>query len=155
MCIIVYKNKKAKMPTNKILTECFNTNSDGAGFALQRNGDNKILIRKGFMKLKSLKKALKEANIKSNDKLIVHFRIGTSGGIKQGLTHPFPATQDVAKLTALRVRTTGITVAHNGVIFTPEDKNLSDTALFVKEIVANKYIMDNIFKKQNNKKANK
>ena len=58
MCIIVSKEKGVKLPTKKILENCFNRNSDGAGFMYVKN--NQVMIDKGYMTFEDFYKRLKE-----------------------------------------------------------------------------------------------
>jgi glutamine phosphoribosylpyrophosphate amidotransferase len=76
MCIIVYKPKGIEMPDKDTLKECWNCNSDGAGFAV--SDGEKITVHKGYMKFKKLYRALHLIDLKDYD-TIIHFRIGTSG----------------------------------------------------------------------------
>ena len=50
MCIAIAKPIGVEIPNDDILTNCFNNNPDGAGFAFNHN--NEVVIRKGYMKLK-------------------------------------------------------------------------------------------------------
>ena len=130
MCIIVYKPKDNKFPTNETLKTCFENNPDGAGFMYPaRDG---VHIRKGFMTYKDFKKAVKPFKDK-NIPMIFHFRISTHAGITPEMTQPFPLTSKTKKLKALE-STARVGVAHNGIIsLTSDAKSISDTALFIKK----------------------
>ncbi len=106
------------MPDIHDIKACFNANKDGAGYMLPIN--NKVVIRKGFMNVKSFIKDL--VNVaKDNDldmtkiPLIMHFRISTQGGVNQALTHPFPLCDNYANMRKLD-NECDIGVAHNGII---------------------------------------
>ena len=47
MCIIVAKDRAGRLPTQDELKNCFNRNSDGAGFMYVKN--DKVIIDKGYM----------------------------------------------------------------------------------------------------------
>ena len=132
MCIIVIKPSGIKMPETKTLENCWYNNSDGAGFMFPKNGQ--VEIRKGFMKLKSFKRALKqlekEIDVVSTP-IVFHFRIGTSGGNIPENTHPFPVSEHLPLLQKIRCRAP-LAVAHNGVIdIKPSRKDISDTMEYV------------------------
>ena len=40
MCIIIAKNKENRLPTKEELQQCFNRNSDGAGFMYVNKNNN-------------------------------------------------------------------------------------------------------------------
>ena len=84
--------------------------------------------------LKALKKALKtlEKEIDTTaTPIILHFRIGTSGGNTAANTHPFPVSENLAALQKTQL-TTPLAVAHNGVIdIRPRKKDISDTMEYI------------------------
>ena len=147
MCIIIVKNSGVKMPTDEILDNCWSNNNDGAGYMYltsDAKADKKVQIRKGFMKLKHLKKALKREDFDLNDEVIIHFRISTSGVINQACTHPFPLTKKIKQLTALNILTNK-GIAHNGVLG-KGSKKLSDTMLFIRDIISDPWINSNLYR---------
>lgn len=118
MCVIVYKPTGVKMPTIATLKDCFDTNSDGAGYMFPYN--DKVVIRKGFMSFKSFKKDLfhtaKTLNIDmENTPFVFHFRITTQGGVQKQLCHPYPICRDYVEMRKLN-NTCDIALAHNGII---------------------------------------
>lgn len=132
MCIIVIKPAGTTLPSATTLETCWEDNPDGAGIMYARDGA--VHIEKGFMKLKSLKSRLrtleKEIDI-PNTTMILHFRIGTSGGKSPANTHPFPVSKSLDDLTKV-VTTCDMAVAHNGIISIPiRSKNISDTMEYV------------------------
>lgn len=117
MCILIVKPKGVLTPNEETLKTCFENNPDGAGFSYNKNG--KVIIRKGFMTIEDFLKAVKKIPVDST--ALIHCRIGTSGGKTQGLTHPYPLTNDYKSMLktthALEPVEWGkaYAVAHNGV----------------------------------------
>jgi len=132
MCVIAVKPANAAMIDNKTIENMWYNNDDGAGFMYP--GPGGVKIRKGFMSLKSLKKALKalEKEIDTTaTPIILHFRIGTSGGNIAANTHPFPVSENLAALQKTQL-TAPLAVAHNGVIdIRPRKKDISDTMEYI------------------------
>ena len=132
MCVIAVKPANAAMIDNKTIENMWYNNDDGAGFMYP--GPGGVKIRKGFMTLKALKKALKELNKEIDTTatpIILHFRIGTSGGNIAANTHPFPVSENLAALQKTQL-TTPLAVAHNGVIdIRPRKKDISDTMEYI------------------------
>ena len=135
MCVIVYKPRDAKMPDRETLLKCWNRNSDGAGFAVYKDG--KPYFEKGFMVFDDFYDAL--INNKpywENGQCVMHFRIGTQGGNTKFLTHPFPVTEG---LDAMHRQSgfSDVLLFHNGILGATSSKyfkdkypNQSDTSLF-------------------------
>lgn len=143
MCIIVAKSKKAPLPTKQILKNCFENNSDGAGFMYTYNGN--VIIDKGYMSFKQFYKRfqrLKELFNNFEDKsLVMHFRIGTSAGNTPENTHPYPVSTKVDELHSLYT-ITKLGIVHNGIIrdYTiTGDKEMNDTQHFIQDYVAKIY----------------
>ena len=115
MCIIVYKPQNVEFPKEEIIKRCFAKNSDGAGYMFAYKGE--VYIRKGFMNYESFAKDLAEARKVVGDKcaFVLHFRISTQGGVKQGLCHPYPLSKDYDEMRKLDNKCK-IAVAHNGII---------------------------------------
>ncbi len=131
MCIIAAKPAGVNMPSNDILRNMWNVNSDGAGFMYVENGA--VRIEKGFMKYKKFITALEKVGSRLDltaTPVILHFRITTHGGTKPENTHPFPITENVGVLKKLR-STTDVGVAHNGVIHIIPRSGISDTMEYV------------------------
>ena len=132
MCVIAVKPANVAMISNEIIENCWYNNDDGAGFMFPAHGG--VKIRKGFMTLKSLKKALKTLNKEIDTTatpIILHFRIGTSGGNIAANTHPFPVSENIAALQKTQL-TTPLAVAHNGIIdIRPRKKDISDTMEYI------------------------
>lgn len=131
MCVICIKPEGVEEPDKEDFRDMFISNSDGAGFMWVQDG--KVHVRKGFMKFDDFWKGWNKYNITKDTVAIAHFRIGTSGGKTQAMTHPFPITdnEDLLKQTEWDG---DLAMAHNGV-FGGGTKDLSDTALFVRDII--------------------
>ena len=145
MCIIAIKTKESDFPTQEHLKNCFNNNSDGAGFMYVNDGQ--VVIEKGFMTLSSFLTRLAELRVEHDDfkghNFVMHFRIGTQGKNDEHTCHPFPIS---SKDTLLRKThlVTDIGMVHNGIISeysyyhkdaTHPEYLLSDTQLFIKKCV--------------------
>lgn len=132
MCVIAVKPADVAMIDDKTIDNMWYNNDDGAGFMFPAHGG--VKIRKGFMTLTALKKALKalEKEIDTTaTPIILHFRIGTSGGNIAANTHPFPVSENLAALQKTQL-TTPLAVAHNGVIdIRPRKKDISDTMEYI------------------------
>ena len=150
MCVIVAKKQGYDLPSEEILRNCFNHNDDGCGYMYQHK--EKVIIKKGFMNFKEFYKSIvkdyEEKHLKEQN-LVMHFRIGTSGNMDEGATHPFPISSKNKDLTATKIYT-DIGMVHNGVIYeySHKDSKLSDTQHFIKEFVKplydlNKHFLDN------------
>jgi len=119
MCIIIAKPQHKQL-TEETLKNCFDNNSDGAGFAYAK--DSKLYIKKGFF---TLEEFLEAYNDYQELPCLLHFRIATHGNIDKERCHPFRLDDELC-------------VAHNGVLraFTPNKKSPdSDTLVFLDAIV--------------------
>ena len=144
MCVIVHKEPGVEIPTDEVLKKCFTTNSDGAGILIYRKDTDFVEIHKGYLKFDDFLENKNKLNIHIDDHVVFHFRITTSGGTCAENCHPFPISDKVKDLKALRINTQRALV-HNGIIGAGS-KDLSDTQLFVKDIVSNNLIMNNLDK---------
>lgn len=146
MCIIAIKKQGIELPTDDTIENMWLSNPDGAGFMY--TVDNTVYIKKGYMTLEALKTALKDLKTRYNVKdipLIMHFRIGTSGGNIPENTHPFPVSESIEALQRLRIKTS-LGVVHNGIIdIEPSAKNLSDTMEYIKSQLSLLYKLDKSF----------
>lgn len=138
MCIAIAKPMGAEIPNDDILTNCFNNNPDGAGFAFNHN--NEVIIRKGYMKLKDFLDAFHKYDKKfdfKNRGVLIHTRITTHGGTNPQMCHPFPINSDEGALKKIEYASP-FAVVHNGIISLTSDeatkkKDMSDTAIFVQK----------------------
>ena len=141
MCVVAIKNKGVEFPNDDSIKAMWDANSDGAGFMYAL--DNKVFIEKGFMKLSDLngavallEKRLKKKDLTLNDiPMVLHFRITTHGGTTPHLTHPFPISSQEKHLKALDL-TCDLGLVHNGIITSvPTQAGLSDTAIYIANVL--------------------
>jgi hypothetical protein len=141
MCVVAIKNKGVAFPNDDSIKAMWDANSDGAGFMYAL--DNKVYIEKGFMKLNDLngaiallEKRLKKKDLNINDiPMVLHFRITTHGGTTPHLTHPFPISSQEKHLKALDL-TCDLGLVHNGIISSvPTQAGLSDTAIYIANVL--------------------
>ena len=138
MCIAIAKPIGVEIPNDDILTNCFNNNPDGAGFAFNHN--NEVVIRKGYMKLKDFLDAFHKYDEKFNFKnrgVLIHTRITTHGGTNPQMCHPFPINSDEGALKKIEY-CSPFAIVHNGIISltsgeATKKKDMSDTAIFVQK----------------------
>lgn len=132
MCIIL-ACEPGKRPSDDILSNCWHANPDGAGVMWAEGG--RVEIVKGLMSFGDLAAAVRYAP--KDSPLVVHMRIGTSGGYGPEVTHPYPVSSDLAQLHALDVECP-VGIAHNGVLPYPTDdaSGVSDTVYYVSHVVA-------------------
>lgn len=132
MCIIIVKKAGVELPDVETLKSAWKNNPDGGGYMLPDRKGKCVLIRKGFMTFKAFMKSLNTIKNIKDEQLIIHFRITTHGGTLASNTHPFPLTNNLNQIKALRT-STDIGIAHNGVIGIDNDKGISDTMQFIKD----------------------
>ncbi len=109
----------------------FRHNPHGAGYMYARGG--KVTIHKGFMNLKEYINAIRSEGFTSEDSVVYHFRISTQAGVNPEMTHPFPLSNQRARMRALDL-TCRCGIAHNGIIrmtTDPTNTQYSDTAIFI------------------------
>lgn len=140
MCIILYKKTGVKLPDKEIIKNCMENNPDGAGYMFSTG--NYVKIKKGFFKhdhlLGVLQKDLKAHSLKETDTpIVIHARITTQGMTKPQNCHPFPVTKSVGELQKLSIKCQ-YAIAHNGIISIKDNDfpNISDTMLFVKDVLS-------------------
>lgn len=148
MCIIVVKKKGVDVPDYQTLKNCWDNNPDGAGL-MYVTSKKKVKIEKGFMsfdKFYNRIKKLGEVFDLKNKSLVLHFRIGTSGGINKQKTHPFPISNNQDELDALNI-TCDLAITHNGVMsdYVYKNSDASDTQNFIKDYLYYFYKLNNKF----------
>ena len=119
MCVAVYKPAKSII-ARETAYNCWETNSDGAGFMFVENG--KLRVYKGFTTFKKFwRRYDHEMTRMSHPKTVLHFRIKTHGKIDFNNCHPHHVNESVA-------------LVHNGVLNNVKIKNTdySDTYHFAK-----------------------
>lgn len=138
MCIIIFKPKNRKMPSDDIVKRCFESNPNGAGI-MYRDANNQIIIKKGFMDIDSLLNGIAEIkesiDLKKTD-VCLHFRISTTGSTIPANCHPFPLSNDISDLKVLSI-IADRAIAHNGILndysnLHNAETDLSDTMYFAK-----------------------
>jgi predicted glutamine amidotransferase len=144
MCIIIGKVSGVKFPKDEYLKTSESHNSDGIGIAYHKFGTDKVIIKKDFKDVNDLIKFQNE-NLKEEDSVLYHFRFATHGLKDEGNRHPFPASKDENLLRSVNLET-NLAIAHNGVLSEYSDKKnkLSDTQLFIGEIMSDEVIINNI-----------
>ena len=132
MCIILTCDSNHR-PTASTIDTCWHGNPDGAGYAYATGSE--VVISKGYMALRDFKAAL--SRVPETAPLILHFRIGTSGGYGPEVTHPYPVTSDLAALHALDVECP-VAIAHNGILpyDADDERGISDTVAYVMRVVS-------------------
>lgn len=92
------------------------------------------MISKGYMYLADLTRAID--SVPEDSPLVIHCRIGTSGGYGPDVTHPWCVTNDVELLHCLDVEAP-VGIAHNGVLpYDADDKaGISDTMRYIINVV--------------------
>lgn len=143
MCMAIAKPKGAPIPSAHTLSNCEWSNRDGAGVAWT-DGSGVVKIKKDFDNLAALQAWIVE-NMKPEYACLIHFRQATSGGVSIGMRHPFPLSNNETELMAGEIETDKAMI-HNGVIWDIDTKktHLSDTAIFVKDILSNSIIKNSI-----------
>jgi len=131
MCVIALKKRKIKIDRETVEL-MFDQNPDGAGFALIE--DKKITISKGYFTVEEFWKDIQHLQDK---RLVLHFRIATSGGINVPMCHPFIVTSDFKECTSIYEETTKPVLFHNGMISHFGNTKMSDTCDFATNILAN------------------
>ena len=136
MCIIAYKPLNVAFPEEKILQNCFENNSDGAGFMYSYQGE--VHIKKGYETFKGFMNALNASRAITGDKVpyVMHFRIATQG-YEKTMTHPFPLSTKMNNLKRLKIKC-NIGIAHNGILDITSDGShqYSDTMKFITDYLS-------------------
>lgn len=133
MCVIAVKERGIALPKEDVLENCFDNNSDGAGFMYVR--DNSIRIEKGFETFEEFITRLESLMLTPEDMVVYHFRIATTGGVSPGNTHPFPIVKKKKHLKSTKFQTQ-IALAHNGSIdIKIKGDDISDTQEFVRSVL--------------------
>lgn len=118
MCIAIVKPAGVDV-SEETLSICWRSNPDGAGYAFVEDG--KVVIRKGYMKLKDFLKAYEEDKAKDSP-FLIHFRITSQGSKDEFNTHPFSIKDGAA--------------IHNGTLDgtgAEYGKGPSDTKIFLRQ----------------------
>ena len=91
MCVICASPTGVRQPTRSEIMAMFLRNPDGAGYMVARDG--KVTIHKGFMNLDEFLNVLRKE----------HFTkwISTQAGVSSTMTHPFPLSNQLARMEKL------------------------------------------------------
>lgn len=132
MCIIL-TCEATRRPDADTIGTCWRVNPDGAGYAYATGSE--VVISKGYMGLEDFRFAL--SRVPQDVPLILHFRIGTSGGYGPEVTHPYPVTSDLTSLHALDVECP-VAIAHNGILpyASDDSRGISDTIAYIQRVVS-------------------
>ena len=132
MCIILTCDANRRPDADTIET-CWRVNPDGAGYAYATGSE--VVISKGYMDFEEFSFAL--SRVPQDVPLILHFRIGTSGGYGPEVTHPYPVTADLTALHALDLEAP-VAIAHNGILpYDADDtRGISDTIAYIRRVVS-------------------
>ena len=136
MCIICVSNPSVKQPGDKILRAMFSRNPHGAGYMVARDG--RVIIHKGFMTIADYLRAVHSEHFAKEDSVVYHFRISTQAGVSPEMTHPFPLSNQPARMRVLDL-SCRCGVAHNGIIrltSDPANPRYSDTAIFITDYLS-------------------
>jgi predicted glutamine amidotransferase len=135
MCIGIAKPKEVIL-TKSVLHHCYIQNPDGCGFAYPSDDGKSVVVNRGYFSFEKFWKAFRD--LQDNRPMLIHFRIGTSGGIDKLNCHPFLIDKKHALI-------------HNGNIESKLDEKIdgaSDTATFVQTVLC-PIFSDKKFKKTN------
>mgnify|MGYP000758667654 CR=1 FL=1 len=136
MCIICVSKSGVRQPGEATIRAMFLNNPHGAGYMVARGG--RVQIHKGFMRLDEYLRAIRTERFTPQDSVVYHFRISTQAGVNPEMTHPFPLSNQPARLRRLD-QSCRIGVAHNGIIRLTSDPNnerYSDTAIFITDYLS-------------------
>lgn len=153
MCIISSCPKGTPKNTKEVtdfITSGFNCNRAGSGFMYKKAGENFVHINKGFFNLANLLKAIKDADLKDEDELVIHHRIATAGNTDDENTHPFVVSDIHEEVILLEGKVEKPCLAHNGIFSNIKelewiDQDYSDTYAFSRYIMSEPNIL-NLFK---------
>ena len=111
----------------------FDNNPDGAGIMWYDLPRKKVGYRKGFMKLEQLMEFINGRDW-TNEPVVLHFRIGTSGHKTKLCTHPYPV-YDRNHVSGF----TDLAVCHNGVLsnyFPGYNSAINDSLNFTQKVLS-------------------
>ena len=108
MCVIIFIPQGESISIEE-LNNAWDTNPDGAGFSIQKDG--KVMYERGFMNKNDFINKIEEYIGKYN--LMLHFRISTSSAINRVQCHPY----DVENITQLAGETKNAVACMNGIVY--------------------------------------
>lgn len=125
MCVIIYCPVEAIPITKEELSEAWDSNPDGAGFAIQRNG--KVYYNRGFMDKRHFIEEVEKYIGKYNT--LLHFRISTSNKVNKLQCHPYERSH----IESLRGKTSDSVICMNGIVSCKytDRENYNDTMNYI------------------------
>lgn len=145
MCVIIYCPKEAEIISKQELSDAWDYNPDGAGFAVQQNG--KVHYKRGYMNKEEFINTVMKYIGKYNT--VLHFRISTSTKVNKLQCHPYERN-DIESLSG---STNDSVICMNGIVSCEytDRKRYNDTMNYIldhKETFQNmnQHIMDMIGK---------
>lgn len=141
MCLLIAVKKGVSKSSDFLMNAIKKgsiTNTDGIGYAFKRNKANKIYISKGFSNVEEFIEILSKKNLKLEDELIVHLRIGNKGAKTKAMTHPFVLSNDDDTVLSNNKFVDYPIMAHNGTLFDFTEYNSpeSDTYKFARDFMS-------------------
>lgn len=116
ICIAILKLPDANI-TKRVLKNCWQGNKDGGGL-MYVDDENHLIIEKGFFGFRRIYRRIRYVErIYPKSKIVIHFRIATSGIISEYCCHPFSVTNDIG-------------FVHNGILSGMGNAHISDTQEF-------------------------
>lgn len=140
MCLVSVKPKGIEL--NELffngVASGVESNGDGSGFAFKKAGESKIYISKGYLSADEIINAIKSHNLQKDDELIVHSRIGTSGGRNKVNMHPFVVSEKMDDILTTEGYVEYPVLAHNGIFskFSDYHSEYSDTFHFTRRFMS-------------------
>ncbi|MBQ2654102.1 MAG: hypothetical protein IJF83_11140 [Methanobrevibacter sp.] len=133
MCVIIYVPQGEQISKEE-LKKAWETNPDGAGYAIRKNG--KVIYERGFMYFNMFFNKIK--HLIGGYDIVLHFRISTSAEVNQLQTHPY----EVGNKETLKGVTESPVVCMNGIISGQyEYKGYNDTMSYIKDHINSFYII--------------
>lgn len=122
MCIAILKLKDGTI-TDEELRTSFRRNNDGGGVAYTVN--NELIVKKGIFGEDEFVQTVREAEQVADNNMLIHCRIGTSGGRNTHNCHPHLIRDNIC-------------VIHNGIIYkyNNKEKENSDTVIYARDILS-------------------
>jgi len=115
------------------------TNTHGSGIMYKKNGIDKVFIKKGFKNADEVIEELKKLDLKEEDELAIHHRIGTSGAQNNFNTHPFVISNEDNDRFVLDAELNKACLMHNGHFnirkYQALNREMSDTYAFSRYII--------------------
>lgn len=153
MCLISVLPKgteKYNEKTISFIRKGATTNTDGSGFMFKRENDDCINIKKGFFNITDMLEEIKKLNLKKEDELVIHHRIGTSGEICAKNTHPFLIYDDDKLCSETDLTINKPALVHNGMFsgirdFMSLNPKFCDTYAFARYIISEPGIYNLIY----------